>query len=204
MPVFLDTTSADFEAQFSALLGAKREDSPDVDDAVAAIIADVKARGDAAVIELTAKFDRLELTPENLSVRKATETDKARVIRIMGDETHMYENMAPKDMYATLKAAKADILMSGARSQFVALKARTPWIDVNQEKHEPYAGYMGMVDLVRAIDRSVNNPVWEDVRRPAPWDGPGDAPRPATGLRTAAPEDPAPGPVNDPKDFEDC
>ncbi|MBL3564247.1 nitrogenase iron-molybdenum cofactor biosynthesis protein NifE [Rhodovulum sulfidophilum] len=139
------------------------------------------------------------------SVRKATETDKARVIRIMGDETHMYENMAPKDMYATLKAAKADILMSGARSQFVALKARTPWIDVNQEKHEPYAGYMGMVDLVRAIDRSVNNPVWEDVRRPAPWDGPGDAPRPATGLRpAAAPEDPAPGPVNDPKDFEDC
>ncbi|MBK5922196.1 histidinol dehydrogenase [Rhodovulum sulfidophilum] len=67
MPVFLDTTSADFEAQFSALLGAKREDSPDVDDAVAAIIADVKARGDAAVIELTAKFDRLELTPETLA-----------------------------------------------------------------------------------------------------------------------------------------
>lgn len=67
MPVFLDTTSADFEAQFSALLGAKREDSPDVDDAVAAIIADVKSRGDAAVIELTAKFDRLELTPETLA-----------------------------------------------------------------------------------------------------------------------------------------
>ncbi|ANB33260.1 histidinol dehydrogenase [Rhodovulum sulfidophilum] len=67
MPVFLDTTSADFDAQFSALLGAKREDSPDVDDAVAAIIADVKARGDAAVIELTAKFDRLELTPETLA-----------------------------------------------------------------------------------------------------------------------------------------
>ncbi|PTW43881.1 histidinol dehydrogenase [Rhodovulum kholense] len=67
MPVFLDTAAADFEAQFSALLSAKREDSPDVDDAVAAIIADVKARGDAAVIELTAKFDRLDLTPETLA-----------------------------------------------------------------------------------------------------------------------------------------
>lgn len=104
------------------------------------------------------------------SVRKATENDKARVIEVMGTETHMFENMAPKDMYATLRASNADILMSGARSQFVALKARVPWVDVNQEKHEPYAGYMGMLGLVRAIDRSVNNPMWQDVRRPAPWE----------------------------------
>jgi histidinol dehydrogenase len=37
----------------------KREDAPDVDEAVAAIIADVRARGDAAVIELTDRFDRM-------------------------------------------------------------------------------------------------------------------------------------------------
>jgi histidinol dehydrogenase len=66
MPVFLDADSPDFDARFAALLGAKREDSADVDDTVAAIIADVRARGDAALIELTAKFDRLELTPETL------------------------------------------------------------------------------------------------------------------------------------------
>lgn len=67
MPVFLTTTAADFETDFSALLSAKREESPDVDDIVAGIIADVRARGDAAVIELTAKLDRLELTPETLA-----------------------------------------------------------------------------------------------------------------------------------------
>lgn len=66
MPQFLTTTDPDFEARFTALLGAKREDSPDVDDVVAGIIADVRARGDAAVLELTAKFDRLDLTPEKL------------------------------------------------------------------------------------------------------------------------------------------
>ena len=66
MPVFLDASTADFEAQFTALLSAKREESPDVDDTVAAIIKDVRERGDAALIELTAKFDRLELTPETL------------------------------------------------------------------------------------------------------------------------------------------
>ncbi|SMD05867.1 histidinol dehydrogenase [Primorskyibacter flagellatus] len=71
MPVFLDTTQPDFEAQFAAVLSAKREDSPDVDDIVAGIIADVRARGDAAVLELTAKFDRLDLATDGLAFTPA-------------------------------------------------------------------------------------------------------------------------------------
>ncbi|MBO9472869.1 histidinol dehydrogenase [Shimia sp. R10_1] len=71
MPQFLNSSDADFETRFAALLSAKREDSPDVDAAVADIIADVRHRGDAAVIELTAKFDRLELTPETLRFSEA-------------------------------------------------------------------------------------------------------------------------------------
>ncbi|AJE46134.1 histidinol dehydrogenase [Celeribacter indicus] len=66
MPHVLSTTDPDFERRFAQLLTMKREDSPDVDEAVAAIIADVRARGDAAVLELTEKFDRLALTPEGL------------------------------------------------------------------------------------------------------------------------------------------
>ncbi len=71
MPQFLSTLDADFDTRFTALLGAKREDSPDVDDVVAGIIADVRARGDVAVLELTAKFDRLELTATQLRVSEA-------------------------------------------------------------------------------------------------------------------------------------
>ena len=67
MPQFLSTRDADFEDRFAALLTMKREDAPDVDAAVAAIIADVRARGDAAVIELTRKYDRIDLTPETLA-----------------------------------------------------------------------------------------------------------------------------------------
>lgn len=67
MPLHLSTTDAAFEAEFTAFLGMKREDAPDVDATVAAIIADVRARGDAAVIELTERFDRLALTPETLA-----------------------------------------------------------------------------------------------------------------------------------------
>ncbi len=67
MPEFLSTLDDDFEQRFADLLGRKREDSPEVDDVVARIINDVRARGDAAVIELTARFDHLDLTPQTLA-----------------------------------------------------------------------------------------------------------------------------------------
>lgn len=66
MPQFLSTQDADFDSRFAALLTMKREDSPDVDAIVAEIIADVRARGDAALLELTAKFDRMELSAPQL------------------------------------------------------------------------------------------------------------------------------------------
>jgi histidinol dehydrogenase len=67
MPHHLSTSDPGFEAEFAALLGMKREEAEDVDTAAAAIIADVRARGDAALIELTARYDRLALTPETLA-----------------------------------------------------------------------------------------------------------------------------------------
>ena len=66
MTQFLTTNQVDFQTQFQALLSAKREDSPDVDAIVADIIADVRKRGDAAVTELTSKFDRLDLSSDKL------------------------------------------------------------------------------------------------------------------------------------------
>jgi len=71
MPQFLDTSDPDFEATFAAFLTTKREDAPDVDAAVAAIIADVRARGDAALIELTSRFDKLDLTADGLAFSQA-------------------------------------------------------------------------------------------------------------------------------------
>jgi histidinol dehydrogenase len=68
MPLRLRTKDPSFEKEFSALLAAKREVSEDVDAAAAAIIADVVRRGDGALIDYTARFDRLRLTPASLRV----------------------------------------------------------------------------------------------------------------------------------------
>ena len=61
MPIRLDTTAPDFSDRFRVFLGGKREAAADVEAAVRAIIADVIARGDRAVVELTRKFDDVDL-----------------------------------------------------------------------------------------------------------------------------------------------
>jgi len=71
MPAFLDTRTSGFDADFSALLGQKREVAEDVDQTVAGIIADVRGRGDQALIDLTARLDQLHLTPETLAFSRA-------------------------------------------------------------------------------------------------------------------------------------
>ncbi len=109
------------------------------------------------------------------SVKKSTREDKERIKELMGQDAHMIEDMTPRDMYKMLKDARADIMLSGGRSQFVALKATMPWLDINQERHHAYMGYVGMAKLMAEIDRTLYNPVWEQVRKPAPWAKAGDS-----------------------------
>jgi histidinol dehydrogenase len=71
MPLELSTTDPGFEAAFAQFLAAKREVSEDVDQAVRAIIAEVRRDGDAALIELTRRFDRLDLAAAGVRVSKA-------------------------------------------------------------------------------------------------------------------------------------
>ncbi len=95
MPIFLDSAAPGFDARFAALLTMKREDAPDVDAAVATIIADVRQRGDAAVRALTATYDRLDLTWISM--------------RISGEEIADHAARVPAEERAALEIAAARI-----------------------------------------------------------------------------------------------
>jgi len=103
------------------------------------------------------------------SVKKSTAEDKERITELMGEDAHMIDTLTPREMYRMLKDAEADILMAGGRSQFVALKAKVPFLDVNQERRFAFAGYKGMVTLVSEIHRALTNPIFQTLREPAPW-----------------------------------
>lgn len=68
MPVRLDARSADFAPRFRQLVEARRGSADDVDGVVASILDDVRARGDAAVLDYTRRFDGIELTPATMRV----------------------------------------------------------------------------------------------------------------------------------------
>src|SRR6478735_3916345 len=84
MPVRLDTSSADFGQRFKQFLAAKREVSADIEAATRAIVDDVAARGDAALLEATRKFDRLEIDATGLRI---TSDEIAAAIRACDGET---------------------------------------------------------------------------------------------------------------------
>jgi nitrogenase molybdenum-cofactor synthesis protein NifE len=117
-------------------------------------------------------LQELGVTTVATSVRKSTENDKLRIKELMGEDAPMVDSIPPRELYTRLSRGDADILLSGGRTQFVALKARVPWMDINQERPHGYAGYEGMVALAEALCSELFNPIWRDVRRPAPWDAP--------------------------------
>ncbi len=100
---------------------------------------------------------------------KSTEEDKARIREIMGEDAKMITDGSPKALLQAYKDYQADILIAGGRNLYTALKARIPFLDINQEREFGYAGYDGMLELVRQLALTLESPVWDKVRAPAPW-----------------------------------
>ena len=105
--------------------------------------------------------------------KKSTEEDKARIRELMGEDTKMIDDGSPKALLSTYHEYRADILIAGGRNLYTALKARIPFLDINQEREFGYAGYAGMSELARQLALSMESPVWAAVRKPAPWAGGG-------------------------------
>ncbi|MBV2133096.1 nitrogenase iron-molybdenum cofactor biosynthesis protein NifE [Pseudomonas sp. MAP12] len=103
--------------------------------------------------------------------KKSTEEDKARIRELMGDDVKMLDEGNPRALLKTVEEYRADILIAGGRNMYTALKGRIPFLDINQEREFGYAGYDGMLELVRQLCLTIESPVWEAVRRPAPWAG---------------------------------
>ncbi len=111
----------------------------------------------------------LGMTVVATGTKKSTEEDKARIREIMGEDARMITEGSPQALLDAFKEYRADILIAGGRNLYTALKARIPFLDINQEREFGYAGYEGMLELVRQLALTLEAPVWDKVRSPAPW-----------------------------------
>jgi nitrogenase molybdenum-cofactor synthesis protein NifE len=114
----------------------------------------------------------LGMTVVATGTKKSTEEDKERIRELMGPDAKMIEDGSPKALLSTYKEYGANILIAGGRNLYTALKARIPFLDINQEREFGYAGYGGMPELARQLALTMESPVWEKVKTPAPWAAP--------------------------------
>lgn len=103
------------------------------------------------------------------SIRKSTPEDIERIRTLMGENPMMLDWLTAKELLKVIKDTSADILIAGGRSQFTALKACIPFLDINHERHHAYAGYSGLIEFAREVDNTISSPVWKQVQQAAPW-----------------------------------
>ncbi len=104
------------------------------------------------------------------STKKSTEEDKAKIKKLLGKNGIALAKGNAQELLRVIEKTNADMLVAGGRNQYTALKARIPFLDINQERHKPYAGYVGLIEMAKEFDRVLHSPIWQQVRQSAPWE----------------------------------
>ena len=90
-----------------------------------------------------------------VGTKKSTIEDEEKMKELLGPDAPLIEDVSPKNLLKMLKERHADILVAGGRNQYLAIKTGYPFVDVNQERHIPYAGYPGLVNLAEQISNGL-------------------------------------------------
>ena len=101
--------------------------------------------------------------------RKSTQSDKKRIIDIMGQDALMLDEGGARLLIDTYHQFHADVMIAGGRNMYTSLKARLPFLHINQEREHAYAGYEGMIRLAIELCRTLEAPIWDVARSSAPW-----------------------------------
>ena len=102
--------------------------------------------------------------------QNSTLEDFYRMKGLMHKDATIIEDTSTAGLLAVMREKMPDLIVAGGKTKFLALKTKTPFLDINHGRSHPYAGYEGMVTFARQLDMTVNNPIWPVLNAPAPWD----------------------------------
>lgn len=103
------------------------------------------------------------------AVKKATEDDRAKARQTLGEKGVLMMNPGVEQA-KLIDETGADLLLAGGRSLYTAIKKGIAFADVNQEKKKSYGGYEGLLNLAEDLKNALQNPVFKNVSRRAPWE----------------------------------
>ncbi|MGO9377461.1 MAG: nitrogenase iron-molybdenum cofactor biosynthesis protein NifE [Dissulfurispiraceae bacterium] len=90
-----------------------------------------------------------------VGTKKSTFEDEEKMKEILGPDAPLVEDVTPKNLLRLLREKDADLLVAGGRNKYLAVKEGYPFIDVNQERHRPYAGYEGLVNIAEDLSNGL-------------------------------------------------
>ncbi|WP_242355441.1 MULTISPECIES: bifunctional nitrogenase iron-molybdenum cofactor biosynthesis protein NifEN [Anaeromyxobacter] len=104
--------------------------------------------------------------------QNSTLEDFHRMKALMHRDARIIEDTSTAGLLGIMREKLPDLVVAGGKTKFLALKTRTPFLDINHGRAHPYAGYEGMVTFARQLDLTVNNPIWPALSARAPWELP--------------------------------
>ncbi len=102
--------------------------------------------------------------------QNSTLEDFYRMKGLMHKDAKIIEDTSTAGLLAVMREKLPDLIVAGGKTKFLALKTKTPFMDINHGRSHPYAGYEGMVTFSKQLDMTVNNPIWPTLNAPAPWE----------------------------------
>ncbi len=102
--------------------------------------------------------------------QNSTLEDFYRMKGLMHKDARIIEDTSTAGLLAVMHEKMPDLIVAGGKTKFLALKTKTPFLDINHGRSHPYAGYEGMVTFAQQLDMTVNNPIWPVLNAPAPWE----------------------------------
>ncbi len=102
--------------------------------------------------------------------QNSTLEDFHRMKALMHKDARIIEDTSTAGLLDVMREKMPDLIVAGGKTKFLALKTRTPFLDINHGRSHPYAGYEGMVTFAKQLDLTVNNPIWRALNAKAPWE----------------------------------
>lgn len=102
--------------------------------------------------------------------QNSTLEDFYRMKSLMHKDARIIEDTSTAGLLEVMREKMPDLIVAGGKTKYLALKTKTPFLDINHGRSHPYAGYEGMVTFARQLDLTVNNPIWPVLNAPAPWE----------------------------------
>jgi nitrogenase molybdenum-cofactor synthesis protein NifE len=90
-----------------------------------------------------------------IGTKKSSFEDEEKMKEILGPDAPLVEDVSPKNLLKLLREKDADMLVAGGRNKYLAVKEGYPFIDINQERHTPYAGYDGLVNVAEDLSNGI-------------------------------------------------